>query len=312
MKFRSEYRFTDSYPAISHGEGVYLSGSCFSENFTCLLSQYGFPVLSNSHGIIYNPISLLDSLEDTVSGKVYTKDDLLQTGGRWISLRHHGQFSHADPGIVLEEINRNILRHRQFLQSARHLFITFGTAWIYTHQVSGDTVANCHKLPSSEFEKNLVPVHDIVEKWVTFLDRLKNYNKNLNACFTVSPVKHLRDGIHENQLSKSTLLLAINEINRRTGTTYFPAYELVTDDLRDYRFYEKDLAHPNSLAIEYVWERFAEVFFRSGTRTVMEQVNRYRQLEGHRPLKEEEAEKHHEKVRQARESLLEKYPYLLL
>lgn len=310
MKFRSEYIFRDPLPLIDHGHRLYAIGSCFSEHIVHRLQMAGFNTRANSHGIVYNPISLAKGLEDLLTGKRYTAADLYEHQGRWISFGHHGRFAHTDPRQCLEEINQRLEAHSIWLAGTSHLFITLGTAWAYRRKDTGEVVANCHKLPGTFFEKILLYPSEIKEIWTPVLGMLKKMNPSCHIIYTVSPVKHLRDGIHENQLGKAALLLAIHQLQQlHPEVHYFPAYELVTDDLRDYRFYEKDFAHPNTLATDYVWERMKEVFFGLETREAAAAAEAFRQLQNHRPAN---GAAHAQALRQAREALANKYPYLSL
>lgn len=313
MKLRTAYPPIKGMPEIAHGEKIYLTGSCFSDNIGEKLAYHGLETNLHSHGIIYNPFSVADALTDVIRNRQYTTDDLYQHDGRWMSLKHHGSFSSYDPEPLLEKINSRIMAHHRFLRSADHLFITWGTGWVYEWNQSGKFVANCHKLPIQNFGKKILKPEDIFDKYTFFLDEVKNFNPSLNIYFTISPVKHLRDGMHENNLGKAVLLLAINQILQQlNGFFYFPAYELVADDLRDYRFYSADMAHPNQLAIDYVWERFEEAFFNDKTLKINEQVKKYRLMEQHRPLNPDLAEAHNRKSAACKTELLTTYKNIKL
>jgi hypothetical protein len=203
----------------------------------------------------------------------------------WHSFDHHGRFSHPDAGICLERINRELKQAHDQLRRSNWLFVTFGTAWAYRLKQTGKIVANCHKLPSSDFERTCFDVEKIYSIWEKTITRLRQLNPAIKVVFTVSPIRHLRDGAHENQLSKSILLLAVDKLIQKTENTgYFPAYEIVLDDLRDYRFYAEDMTHPNVTAINYVWQRFCESYMTEDTLQIMKSVEDVIKAAAHRPL----------------------------
>jgi hypothetical protein len=186
---------------------------------------------------------------------------------------------------LIEKINSENKKAHQFLKEAEKLIITFGTAFLYQHLELDQTVANCHKQPSSSFEKKRISVNEILKNYSELIRKLQNFNPKLKVLFTVSPVKYLKDGVVENNLSKSTLILAIHELLQQTNNTYyFPAFELVNDDLRDYRFYKEDLAHPNELAINYIWEKFSTTCFNEKTIAINKQIHKLNLALGHREM----------------------------
>lgn len=236
-------------------------GSCFSEHISNKLKDYNFNVMEQPNGIVFNPISLAYPFKLIAQNLQYTTDDLVQLNNQWKSIHHHGSIHHCNQLDLLNKINSNLQTLRNNLMTGKHLFITFGSAFAYTHVVKECIVANCHKLPQQVFTKRILTINEISNEWSKALDCILQINPNLNIVFTVSPVKHLRDGVHENNLSKSTLLLSIESIiQSHKLVQYFPSYELVNDDLRDYRFYNSDLAHPNQMAIDYVFDKFVETY----------------------------------------------------
>ena len=251
MKLRTEIQVPASAHKINHHQKIYLTGSCFSENIADLFRYFGFQSLANSHGIIYNPFSINQSLSDLASGKKYNLEDLELYNGRYFSYSHHGEFSSYDPDELLMRINNNLVAHRNFLKETSVVFVTIGTSWVYTIPQRKLIVANCHKQPSSVFEKDFMRLTDIEHNLNSIIKNIVLLNEAAQIVFTVSPVKHLRDGFVENQLSKSLLHVAIqNLLNEKVS--YFPAYEIMNDDLRDYRFWKEDMMHPNKLAIDYI------------------------------------------------------------
>lgn len=312
MKLTSDIAINFIPPGITHHDKIYLIGSCFTEQITNKLQEVGFSVKNNAHGIIYNPVSIRQSLEDLMENKEYTAEHLFFHQGLWHSFRHHGSFSGTDATAVCERINENIIEHRNFLQQAEHIFITFGTSWLYLKKTTSQVVANCHKIPGYEFEKVLMDVQDEINHWLELIQKLKNFSPQITIHFTVSPVKHLRDGYFENNLSKGMLhLLIYNIMQQNKSIRYFPSFEIMQDELRDYRFYDRDLAHPNALAIDYIWEKFKSAYFSIPTQTICDEVLKIRKMMEHRIM---HSSKDSENFLIKREIILkefaEKYPYI--
>lgn len=234
-------------------------GSCFAESIGTYLEELCFPMMVNPFGILYNPISIANSLELLLTGKTFTEQDLFYSNGVYSSFSHHSRFSGSDLSNTLATINQQTNKAANFLRKCHHLFITFGTSWVFKHKTNGIVVSNCHKLPAATFERYRLSVSQITETWIPLIDKMRSINPDLHLVFTVSPIRHLKDGAHENQLSKSTLLLAIDELRFKYGDeiiSYFPSYELLLDELRDYRFYAADMNHPSEVAVDYIREKF--------------------------------------------------------
>lgn len=268
---------------IHYKDVLVFSGSCFSEHIANSLTDLNFNVYSQPNGVVFNPISIADAFLRVCSGEDYAEKELVHHNGLWHSKYHHGSFSESNKTDVLKKANHELHTLKRQLKVATHLFITFGSTYVYKLKETDEIVANCHKLPSSNFEKQLLKTKDFVPQWVALVEQLEKLFPQLQFVFTVSPVKHLRDGVIENNLSKSTLLLGIQEIREKhPKTEYFPAFELVNDDLRDYRFYEQDAAHPNSLAIDYVLERFKESMLDSESKQYCIDIEKYLKSSRHR------------------------------
>lgn len=240
---------------LSHRRPVLLLGSCFSDEMGSRLRQSGFEVLCNPFGTLYNPCSLMDGLERALQGRPFGGDCLVQHDGLWHSWHHHGCFSHPDRQEVLRRCNEALEGAARFLAREPIIILTFGTAWAFflndpASPLCGRVVANCHKLPARCFDRRRLSAADIVARCRPLLD-------GREVILTVSPIRHLADGLHGNQLSKATLLLAVEELCR-AGCDYFPAYELLLDELRDYRFYARDLCHPSDVAADIIYERFQQ------------------------------------------------------
>lgn len=240
---------------VDFSTGIVCLGSCFAEEVGGRLQMADFHVEVNPYGPLYNPASVALALRRLVEDQEIVASDLVQHEGLWHSWHHHGRFSRLTAEECLAVCNERIHQAHRALGEASLLMITFGSAWIFERE--GQVVANCHKLPSAEFVRRRMTVEEIVALWKPLLETLRVYYPALTILLTVSPIRHMADGAHGNQLSKSTLLLAVDElVSTQHNVHYFPAYEIVLDELRDYRFYDPDMAHPSSLAVDVVWERF--------------------------------------------------------
>lgn len=280
MNFRTVMPINKSHLDISYLDKILFLGSCFSENINEKLVERKFDSRSNPFGITYNPISIFNIIDFVLEEKNYTKEDLFLQNEIWNCYDFHSDMSGLEVENVLRNINEKIIETKTFLKETNVLFITFGTAWVYENNKK--IVANCHKVPSSQFEKRLLTFEEIETKAKSTFAKLKQYSENIKIVFTLSPVRHLKDGFVENNLSKSILLVAINNLQKEKNICYFPAYELVIDDLRDYRFYKEDLVHPNYLAINYIFEQFKSVFFTEKTLTLLVKVEKLLKAFQHR------------------------------
>lgn len=280
-------------------------GSCFAAHIGGWLRDGKMPVCVNPFGVLYNPASIAQALERLASGRPFGEDELFEHNGLWHSFRHHGDFSGPDRETTLANINHALTDGATALKGADYLILTLGTAWVYERQ--GRVVANCHKLPAREFTRRRLPVAEMVGMLAEQIDRWPGKR----VILTVSPVIHRGDGMVENQLSKSSLIVAAHELaSRFPGRVhYFPAYEIVTGELRDYRFYAEDMCHPSPLAVEVVRERFAGTLLSPEARELMAEAAVLRRAMEHRPLHPEsvEYERFRAKMRQKTESLQQRY-----
>jgi len=282
MEFRTTFNIIPSSRKITWMDPVMFIGSCFSTSIGKQFDTARFPVLINPSGTVYNPVSVSNTLNTINQRKNYTIDDMYNYGGTWLSFNHYTDFTGSDPARVLEKINRSRENALRFLIEARFLFITFGTARVYRLKKTGIIVSNCHKLPASEFTHELLSVNDIVSIWAGQLDKLHSLFPELKVVFTISPIRHWKDGAHENQVSKSVLFLAVEELlNHISRPEYFPAYELVMDDLRDYRFYDEDMLHVNSSAVNYIWNAFKSCYFDEKTAELWQEVSKITKAVSH-------------------------------
>lgn len=290
MNFHLNYNPAPSLTKISHNDKIMLIGSCFAENIGNKLKEHKFQTLVNPNGILFNPISIAEAVHSYIKpGKYELRHGV--NNGLHFSFDHHGSFSYTSKEVLEKEVKASVQNAHEFLKQAKYLIITLGSAYVYRQVLSGNVVANCHKLPQQNFMKDLLKVDDITSAYTTLINDLRNFNPGLKIIFTVSPVKYLRDGLIENNLSKSILiqsthLLSANHELPTRNCSYFPAYELVTDDLRDYRFYKEDMAHPNEQAINYIWEKFADTCFNEATKQTNEKISEITKAAAHRPIHE--------------------------
>ena len=238
---------------ISHSSPLLLIGSCFTENIGRRMSDLHFDTILNPFGILYNPFSIAEALQRCLDNRPIDSSVLVEHDGFWHSWLHHGAFSRESPDECINACNTMIEKTYHFLNRCRQIIVTFGSAYYYEFLDNGLVVANCHKLPSKHFGLQMASVDEIVAAWTPLMQRLRQ--NNFEVLFTVSPVRHNAYGAHGNQLGKAALLLAIDQLCRQFGADYFPAYEIVVDELRDYRFYADDLSHPSALAEQIVWQR---------------------------------------------------------
>ena len=272
---------------IGAGSKVLLVGSCFASEVGEKMLRGGFEAMVNPFGTLYNPASIAASLLRSISEKECTTEsvELVQgaTDGVWHSWMHHSSFSSADPAVLVERVNRTTHEVASFLREADVLIVTFGTAIIYRLKETGMLVANCHKQPDSLFVRERLSAYDIADQWQMLLQLLDSVNPHLKVIFTVSPIRHKRDGYHINQISKGILLQAVEEmVDGRCA--YFPAYEIMLDELRDYRFYADDMVHPSTQAIDYIYERFADSYMTSDTQALAAQCRDIHRAVHHRPF----------------------------
>ncbi len=258
-EFRTPVDVTDLPRKTGYGIKNLFMGSCFTENIGEKMASLYFEVDMNPFGILYNPVSISQAVKRIINGKPFGDKDLFQYNGLWHSFMHHGCFSNPSATEVVKKINGRLAHSFPYLAEAGFLFVTLGTAWIYELKSTGEIVANCHKVPAGEFRKFRLTVSETVDALKDMLGQLWKRNPGIYTVFTVSPIRHTSDGAVENQLSKSTLLLAVDALIKGFGQdrcAYFPSYELVMDELRDYRFYAADMVHLSDVAIKFIWEKF--------------------------------------------------------
>lgn len=274
-----------------------------------------FRVDLNPFGILYNPLSVSTAMKRLLLGTPFSEEDLVFDKGLYHSLMHHGQFSASEKDRCLQNISERFERAVINIKQSDLILVTFGSAYVYQWLETGEVVGNCHKLPAHQFHRFRLSVKEIEDEWTDLITMLMASRPGVQLMFTVSPVRHWKDGAHDNQLSKSVLHLAIEGLQKHFPQTvsYFPAYEVLMDELRDYRFYGEDMIHPSSLAVDYLWERFGDVFFSSETRMINEEWKSIRKALSHRPLYPgtESHEKFKKDTSQKLENFRKKYPDLV-
>lgn len=303
MKLRTEINLGRQTLSLDHQTAVLLMGSCFSENIGGKLSEHKFNALINPLGIAYNPVSLHQLLEIDSKTPI---GELQQTTELYFHYHFHSTFNALSKESYADKLKQSIAEKEEFLKQNPTLILSYGTAWVHELKSNGQIVNNCHKQPASNFSRRLLKVEEIVQSWEKMNVALKaKFNCDFNFIFTVSPVRHIKDGFIENQQSKSTLNLAIHQICAEYDTcSYFPSYEIMMDDLRDYRFYKNDLLHPNDMAIDYIWEQFSKAYFSEESRDFNGQIKQFNQSINHRPFNPK-SEKHQDFIKKLIEQIEE-------
>lgn len=311
--FRTEVLIYPSDIRISHQSKILMLGSCFTENIGIRLQNLKFNIDINPLGILYNPLSIQKSIEILLAEQKYKKSDLDFGGGKWFSYDHHSEFSDPLAEKCLEKINFRLDQSSKLLHQVNVIFITFGTAWSYLLIGTDRIVSNCHKQPAAKFDCFRLTTNQISDAYYELIRKLHMINPQVKIIFSVSPVRHWKDGPVDNSLSKSTLIVAIHRIIKEFPCcSYFPSYEMAIDDLRDYRFYADDMLHPNNQMIEYIWNKFGQAYFNSDTLKINAELAKLLAAENHKPFSPGSDE--HQKFLEAQlnkiRTLREKYPFL--
>lgn len=280
MQFRTVAEVPKFPFTVSHQDTVLMIGSCFTESIGARLANSKFDVLVNPTGICYDPFAIANTLYRIVENAPYMENDLFYENGLWHSWDHHSRYSGEDKEQVLEFMNIHFSSFRAALKDAKVLFITFGTAWYHTLKDNDRKVANCHKVVASRFERKIAKVNELIQAWEDVIQSLRYYNPSLQIVTTVSPVRHIKNGLIGDKQSKSVLRTLCGELNQH----YFPSYEIMMDDLRDYRFYERDMIHPTLQARDYIWNYFVESFLTKSTKEILVMVKKINAALSHKPF----------------------------
>jgi hypothetical protein len=316
MQFTTQIPVPVNRQQIDYRSSIVSLGSCFAVNIGHRLDYFKFRNTTNPFGILFHPLALQKAIGFALNNKTFSEADIFFHNERWQCYDAHSDLSHNDPAILTQRLNKANALLRDNLLKASHIIITLGTAWVYQLNATGQTVANCHKVPQQQFTKHLLSVNDIKQGLITIIDVIKQANPTAQILFTISPVRHIKDGFTENQHSKSNLFSALQDVlqsgNYSSETFYFPSYEIMMDELRDYRFYAADMIHPNETAIAYIWERFTESCINPDAVTVMKEADAIQKGLMHRPFNPESAQ-HKDflrKLRQRAEKLNQQYPHI--
>ncbi len=286
MQFSTKVPIVNYPHPIDYNSKIVSLGSCFAENMGEKFTYFKFQSNVNPFGIIFNPISIENSIRRAIDKTIFTEKDIFLHNDLWHSFEVHSELSHSDKEAFLINLNNTLELTRQQIVDSTHIIITLGTAWVYKSNESDSIVANCHKVPQKQFTKELLSVETIQKSLNHIIDLVASVNKEANVLFTVSPVRHIKDGFVENNVSKAHLMSAIYNVvsNQPSKVNHFPSYEIMMDELRDYRFYNQDMLHPNQVAIDYIWKRFSETAIAKEAFSTMEEVDSIQKSLQHRPF----------------------------
>ena len=300
MKLYTSVDIAASEKKIRYSDKILLLGSCFADNIGAKFEEHYFQTTINPYGTLYNPASIALSITDSRFPTPDTR--IIHHNGLWHSMMHHGTFSGVDKEEVMARCEQSREQLQGALNEASTIVVTFGTAWVY--EMNGEVVANCHKIPANRFVRRCMTVQEIVDMWQPIVDSMPTKH----WIFTVSPIRHIKDGLHANQVSKAILLQAVDQL----GKSYFPSYEIMMDELRDYRFYAEDMVHPSNVAVDYIWQRFLETYMTLETQNEMRTMNQLWRDRHHRFLypNSEEAKRFEQRTAERIQDLQRLYPWL--
>lgn len=316
MELQTQIPFHPSDNPIDYQSKVVLFGSCFVENIGTKLAYFKFQQFQNPFGILFQPLAIANLMQRAIARKKYQQDEVFEQDGVWRCFDAHSDLRSSSSEELLHLLNQRLEETRISLETSSHIIITLGTAWVYEHQASGKVVANCHKVPQKAFTKKLLSVAEIEASLQNIVSLIQNVNPKAQIIFTISPVRHLKDGFVENQRSKAHLITALYTILSSRAQSreiaYFPAYEIMMDELRDYRFYGTDMVHPNPLAVDYIWEKFKLVWISESAYSVMDEVESVQKGLLHRPFNpdSEAHQKFKTSLRTKITYLQERYPFM--
>lgn len=287
MKLQTQIPLTKAHDPLDYESSILMLGSCFSEHIGKKLNFFKFASFQNPFGILFHPLAVETLLEKVVQKKEYTSKDIFEHEGVWRCFDAHSRLNQLSSELLVDRLNQGLEHTHAFLQNATHICITLGTAWVHQHPSREKPVANCHKIPQDQFIKRLLSPDELSKSLENCIKLVDSFGKSPQIIFTISPVRHIKDGFVENQNSKAHLLTALHQVlslDASKGATYFPSYEIVMDELRDYRFYEKDMVHPNTMAVDYIWEKFRYAWISESAYPVMERVETIQKALAHKPF----------------------------
>ncbi len=313
MQFSTPVPLSKNANPIDYHSQIVSLGSCFAENIGEKLDYFKFQNTINPFGIIFNPISIEKLVSRAVSQQFFTDEDIFFYNELWHSYEVHSELSHPDKDTFLNNLNQKVTELHFQISNATHFLITYGTSWVYELKATNQTVANCHKVPQNQFDKEILSVAVIEQSIQNTIDLIQKINPDCHFTFTVSPVRHLKDGFVENQRSKAHLITALHEVLATSEwINYFPSYEILMDELRDYRFYAEDMLHPNPTAINYIWQCFTATQIAENSYPVMEEVDAIQKGLAHRPFNPN-SENHRKFLHSLNQKIIrlqEHYPYM--
>lgn len=282
MLFRTEINITPLTQTFVYGDGIFFLGSCFADEVGGMCKGLGFNAMVNPFGPLYNPSSIALALKRLDTGTPFTHEDVIEVGnGYYSTFCHNTGFWRPSENELLETVNQDLEQAHEHFLKAKWIVVSLGTSWVFRRKATGEVVANCHKLPANQFDRLFLSVGQSTH----CLEEPLRGNFDKRFIFTVSPLRHLKDGLHENQVSKAALLMAVNEVcEQYDNAHYFPAYEIMMDELRDYRFYKEDMIHPTDQAVRYIWEKFVDFAVNPLERPAMKAAYEFKQMLRHKPL----------------------------
>jgi hypothetical protein len=282
MILQTEIKIQPLEQTIAYGDGLLFLGSCFADEVGGICRGLGFDAMVNPFGVLYNPASIAQSLDRMNSGKPFRYEEVIRVGeGQYCTFSHNTAFWNLSEQALLAHVNQSLAEAHAHFMKAKWVIISLGTSWVFQDKETQKVVSNCHKLPAARFERLFLSV----EQSAQFFSEMVHQHPDKQFIFTVSPLRHLKDGLHENQLSKAALLMAVDQVCKQfENAHYFPAYEILLDELRDYRFYKEDMVHPTDQAVRYIWERFADFAIDLKEKPAMKAAAELKQMFQHRPL----------------------------
>ncbi len=314
MNFRTVIKPPENRQMLCHSDEVMLLGSCFSDNIGGKMRGAMMNATVNPFGTIYNPLSIAQSVRRIIQGEPIAGMTLFHQGGVWNSFAFHSRYSMPDKDITLERMNQRIMQAHEALRRCRMLVVTLGTAVVYRLHATGEVVSNCHKVPQHEFDRAMASVDEMTAAMKRMVEDLHEVNPELRIVFTISPIRHIADGLETNSLSKASLRVAVDNVIQAHSdyTEYFPAYEIVMDDLRDYRFYATDMVHPSDVAVEYIWQTFQATYLDDRAAQAVARCERVMKRIMHRPMSHnsEVVDRFNNDTRTVVKNLVKEYPYL--
>ena len=313
MEFQTYIKIPRASNPVDYNSHILLLGSCFAQNIGVKLKYYQFQTNQNPFGILFHAQAIANLINRAVHKEWYSQEELIHQDGRWHCMDAHSILSHTDKNIVLKNLNQALVETLESLTKASHIIITLGTSWVYRHRNTSKIVANCHKISQSQFAKQLLSVEENTFYLKQLVQRIQKVNPKAEVVVTVSPIRHIKDGLVENMQSKAHLIAAVHvSLSKFKKMYYFPAYELLMDELRDYRFYAEDMIHPSKIAIAYIWEKFSTSWISDSSIPIMKRVASVRSDLLHRPF-DIHGEKHQifvRKLKEKQKELLAIYPFM--